>query len=53
MSALASSASAAPSPIRIWMRAVRIFSFTASITPVADRLRICPGGARFLSSPSC
>ena len=34
MSALASTAPAAPSPIKIWMRAIRIFSFTASITPV-------------------
>jgi 1,4-dihydroxy-2-naphthoate polyprenyltransferase len=33
VSALAPAA-AAPSPIRIWMRAVRIFSFTASVTPV-------------------
>lgn len=34
MNALTSTAPAAPSPIKVWMRAIRIFSFTASITPV-------------------
>ena len=34
MSALAQSAPGVPPPLRVWLRAVRVFSFTASITPV-------------------
>ena len=34
MSTIAAPSPSMPSPLRVWMRAVRIFSFTASITPV-------------------
>ena len=34
MSSFAPTSPVAPSPLKIWLRAVRVFSFTASVTPV-------------------